>query len=223
MANTSVCIPYGESHPFNVGRLIIVKAPMFAGKSSYLIQKLTRFADTGCKVLYINHSIDVRDTKGGDNMVSTHSSQFKHLSDRVDVIKSNKLADIDVSGYDVVGIDESQFFDDLLSVIEWVDKKHIYVFCAGLIGDFNRNKFGKMLDLEPFADESISLRAKCKKCLQELSHDGRIQIRHNMIPDAPFTGKISRNTDDESNIIDVGGEDKYIPLCRFHYLSLNKK
>jgi thymidine kinase len=40
--------------------------------------------------------------------------------------------------------------------------KKVYLY--GLDGDFNRNKFGQMLDLIPFCDNIQKLHAKCNSC-----------------------------------------------------------
>jgi thymidine kinase len=77
------------------------------------------------------------------------------------------------------------------------------VIVSGLHGDFLRRKFGEMLDLIPDCDEVIKLDALCILC-----NDGT---------PASFTWKIIDNTINSGDIIDIGGADKYIPLCRKHY------
>ena len=53
--------------------------------------------------------------------------------------------------YNIIGIDEGQFFTDLIPMVKfWLNDHDIYV--VGLDGDFHMNKFGSILDLIPLAD-----------------------------------------------------------------------
>jgi len=120
-----------------VGSCKIIFGPMFSGKSTKLRQEITTLADVGLKTLYINHSIDNRKTEAYDQIITTHHSGFKGLSDKIDVIKINALSRIDVSMYDAIAIDEGQFFDDIDEVVrEWVLKDAKIVIIASLDGDF---------------------------------------------------------------------------------------
>ena len=58
-----------------------------------------------------------------------------------------------------------------------------------------------MLQIIPFSDSVTKMKAFCKNCSNGT--------------EAIFTAKIQSA---QKNIIDVGGIDKYIPLCRRHYL-----
>ena len=76
----------------------------------------------------------------------------------------------------------------------------INVFIVGLDGDFNRNKFGEILDLIPYADTCTKIHSLCKIC-----KDGTPGI---------FSKRIN-NCKDQTQI---GANDTYIPVCRQHYL-----
>jgi thymidine kinase len=80
-----------------------------------------------------------------------------------------------------------------------VEKCNKHVVVSGLDGDSNRNPFGDLIKLIPICDTVDKLTAYCIKC-----NDGTL---------GPFTKKIS-NSD---CIVDIGGIDKYIPVCRNHY------
>jgi len=96
-----------ESNQFNSGKLHIVIAPMFAGKSIWISQKLGMMADLGSKTLYINHSYDDRGDENDNIDITSHSSQFRGLSNKIKSIKIKDLGEIDISDYDVIGIDEA--------------------------------------------------------------------------------------------------------------------
>lgn len=99
----------------------------------------------------------------------------------------------------VILINEGQFFDDLR---EFVDdrlraRKQLYV--CGLDGDFERRRFGHMLDLIPLCDKVTKLTSLCVRC-----KDGTPGI---------FSKRIT--TDTTQTVI--GGHDVYIPVCRRCY------
>lgn len=63
--------------------------------------------------MFVNHLIDKRYTSGSE--VVTHDLV------RCSATSCELLAQVDVKSYDVVGIDEAQFFPDLLNTVQqWV-------------------------------------------------------------------------------------------------------
>mgnify|MGYP000871466170 FL=1 len=195
------------------GTLYIRIGPMFSGKTTWLNGELTQLADTGFKVMKIIHSDDIReDVAKCDNSGSTHNSSYKTLSMKIKCVRTNKLCNIDVSDYHVIGVDESQFFPDLYKMIEdWVENKGKHVRVVGLDGDSFKNKFGQTLDLIPICDEVIKLHARCNICLKDLKS---VNFRGNILSIVgPFTKRLGESTEQKV----VGGADKYIPVCRYHH------
>jgi len=182
--------------------------PMFSGKSSALAREATTHADVGHKVIYINHVDDQRNIHG-DDFFSTHHSSSSKLSDKISCTKVKSLLTVDVSNYDVVAIDECQFYDDLLEAVTlWVKEQKKIVLCAGLNGDAFQKPFGQMLNLIPFADEVIHYQAKCHQCLK--NQDGHVRASY---VNAPFTARLVGGSEQKL----IGAGDTYVPLCRFHY------
>ena len=99
---------------------------------------------------------------------------------------------------EVILINEAQFFDDLRICVESMlaENKKIYIF--GLDGDFQRKKFGDVLDLIPLCDSVIKLTSLCNMC-----KDGTPGI---------FSLRLTKET--EQMLI---GSDNYIPVCRSCY------
>lgn len=184
----------------NSGKLDIIIGCMFSGKSSELIKRLTTFAEIGMKILYINHSLDKRN----NHVVSTHHPFITPTShDNIEFKSFPTLKGLRCEDYDVIGIDEGQFFDS--SLIEFV-RVHVeqygkYVLVCGLDGNFKREKFGFILDLIPIADTITKLRSYCFDC----------GIKKEK---AIFTYRCS----EDNEVISVGSKDKYKPLCRACYL-----
>ena len=207
--------------------LTVYCGSMFSGKSQRMLGEITRFSDVSESrhALIINHSLDNRNEV---KVVSSHSSLYAGLSNKVDVVSTDKLSTIDVSNYTIIGIDEVNFFsdlDDLLQTIRlWIQQgKHI--ICAGLDSDFRGKKFGYISELVHLADNFEKLHAICSICLKEIQARKEPVTPHNATP-APFTAKITApkfNVSDDGSVIDVGGADKYIAVCRRHHPYYNKK
>ena len=195
------------------GTLYLRFGPMFSGKTTWLNGELTELADIGFKVLKITHSDDIReDVASCDDSGSTHNSSYTSLSKKIARMRASSLCDIDVTNYHVIGIDESQFFPDLFSVVEdWVENKGKHVRIVGLDGDAFKRKFGQILDLVPISDDAVKLNSRCEICLMELE---KLNFRGNILSiTGPFTKRLGKSTQQK----DVGGSDKYIPVCRFHH------
>ena len=180
------------------GSLELIIGNMFSGKSTELIRRINREKSIGKNIVVINYIGDNRysnDSIATHDNVSIKSYKLKHLYDfPKDLIEQ----------IDSFFIDEGQFFEDLYGFVnDLVDKYNKHVIVSGLDGDCNRKKFGFILDLIPICDSVTKLKAYCKKC-----NDGTY---------GAFTKKI-KSGDTHLQLIDIGSDDKYIPVCRNHYL-----
>lgn len=109
---------------------------------------------------------------------------------------------IDLNLYDIIIIDESHFFDDLIEFVTRCLDNNKHIIVSGLIADFKGKKFGKTLDLIPLCTNVKRLHAYCSECAK--SKKSSIAI---------YSKKITKS----KKSIDIGGSDKYIPVCRYHY------
>jgi thymidine kinase len=120
-----------------------------------------------------------------------------------DNLTNNNLKQL-IKNYDIILIDEGQFFKDLYNFCKNITdttKKIIYVF--GLSGDSNRNKFGEILDLIPISDNITHLKSICNIC-SEVCY-------------APFTLR----TSDKTEQVIVGSSNDYMAVCRKCWLNNN--
>jgi thymidine kinase len=99
---------------------------------------------------------------------------------------------------DVILINEGQFFPDLYEVVLDMLNNHKKVYICGLDGDFERKKFGAILDLIPLCDKVNKLTSLCSLC-----RDGTRGI---------FSMRLTNET--EQTLV---GSDNYIPVCRSCY------
>lgn len=194
------------------GYLELFIGPMFSGKSRKLCHVLSHNADvySYMNVLCVNSHDDTRTQ--GDEKVSPHGSDTR-LSPKVTAIKSKTLREVDVTNFDIIGIDESQFFEDLIEMVElWVTHLHKVVYCAGLDGDRFRKQFGYTLQLIPLANRVTKFNAKCQVCKDIVKSKGGKPKRSDVL-DAPFTAGLSTTKTQKL----IGGADLYVPMCRAHY------
>jgi thymidine kinase len=181
--------------------LELVIGPMFSGKSSEIIKRIRLAKIINKRVLVIKPLIDNR---YDENKIVSHSFETENCST---VSKLEEINDT-IYSYDLIIIDEGQFFPDLKKfVLYWVEKNNKDLLVAGLDGDFKRQPIGQILDLIPYADKCNKINSLCKEC-----NDGTLAL---------FTHrKINEKMSQEQ--VFVGGADTYMPLCRKHYLELNK-
>lgn len=161
--------------------------PMFSGKTTTLISRLERYKIGGKRCIVIKYDKDVR---YDDEKICSHS-QVKH-----EALKTNMLEKLEpiVFEYDVIMIDEIQFFKDASFLCShWADKG-IIVEVYGLNGDFRQKPFEQISLLIPQADKITHLTA----------------IDKNNGFEAPFT---IRTTNEKEQEI-IGGQDIYKAVSR---------
>jgi thymidine kinase len=178
----------------------IIIGPMFSGKTTELCRRLNILQTLGLRCLYINSDIDNRSIKN----FSTHNKMLNKIS-----FDSHKIKDIHLlkqigMNYDVIGIDEIQFFKNIVNVIvDLVETHGKKIIVSGLNGDSNRNLFGEIHLLLPYSNNIDKIDSYCVKCYRQ-----GIQ-RHGI-----FSQKEIQNNE----IVTIGGSDKYISVCRECYL-----
>ena len=170
------------------GQLSIAIGCMFAGKTSWLLDKYEAQISRGKKCYPINYS---EDTRYHDEKLATHDKRM------IDCFRCRYLYDLltdrVINNYDVFLINEAQFFPDLVQAVEVLLENHKKIYICGLDGDYRQTKFGNILDLIPLCDKLTKLRARCVNCKEP----------------AIFTKRLGNET--KQKII---GTDIYIPVCR---------
>lgn len=160
-------------------------------------------------IAVINHSSDNRYT-ANNNLLSTHdktvvpcilTKSLKELwnYDSLDENYNDKSeCHMLLRRANVILINEGQFFEDLYPcVLDMLsEKKQVYI--CGLDGDFQRQKFGTILDLIPMCDKVTKLNSLCGIC-------------KNGTP-----GIFSKRITNEKEQFLIGS-DNYIPVCRNCY------
>ena len=181
------------SNKFNKFRLELIIGPMFSGKSTELLRRVSCCKSIGMKALLINHTNDIRTT----NYVKTHNGQQE------DAIKTKHLMSLvnndKFKNANVIGIDEGQFFDDLKEFILKIENLPKTIYISGLDGDYQRNPMGQILDCIPLCDKLDKLNS-----LDMMSKDGSAGI---------FTKRIVNSNES----VLIGAKESYLSVNRENY------
>jgi len=193
--------------------LELILGPMYASKSTRLVEVYKQCQFCNISVAVINHVIDNR---YDEELLSTHDKvkipcikterlrdvyfNNENLSLENDIIENiPRIQDkIKIARSSVILINEGQFFDDLYEVVVEMLKCGKKVYVCGLDGDFERKKFGQILDLIPMCDKVEKLTSLCSLC-----KNGTRGI---------FSMRLTKETEQT-----VVGSDIYIPVCRLCY------
>ena len=220
------------------GEIQVIFGPMFSGKSTELLRRIRRYTVARRTCILINYLGDVRyDVSDGGlvmdlkNVINPHEPEEEedddavkqsssseennsnNLSKSAHIVTHEKLAmkshgEKTLKGFrkringrfddvDVIGIDEGQFFPDICKFAEkWANMGKI-VIVAALDATFQRKGFNDILNLLPLAEEVTKLTSVCHFCAKNAS----------------FSLRIGSSKDIE----DIGGEDKYLAVCRRCY------
>ena len=201
--------------PHQSGYLEIIIGPMYASKTTRLVEIYKQCKFCNISVAVINHSIDNR---YDEELLSTHD-QIK-----IPCIKTERLFDLwedcisleddikliprvkdkfKLATSDVVLINEGQFFPDLFDFVNRLLKEGKKIYVCGLDGDFERKKFGQILDLIPLCDKVHKLSSLCSLC-----KDG-----------TPGIFSMRLTSEKQQTIV---GSENYIPVCRICYCKKNQ-
>jgi thymidine kinase len=168
--------------------LQLILGPMFSGKTTELVRRMKRYQVAKRSVIVVKYANDTRYDK---EMVSTHDLiKMKALS----CVKLMGDIEVQVREYDVVGIDEGQFFPDIVQFCELMLAEGKTVVVAALDGTFQRKPFGTLLQLVPLSHSVDKLLAVCMICHKK---------------DAPYTRRLISDTKLEI----VGGSEIYSASC----------
>lgn len=138
---------------------------MTSGKSLYLCNKYVKYSiKQKKKVLSLNHS---EDTRYGSNNICAHNGVS------VPAKSVSTLMDLDISDYDIILLDEGQFFPDLMDFINKIESTNISIYISGLKSDIWDEKFGWLIDLIPRASNVKCLKAYCDFCTKHGSYNRR--------------------------------------------------
>src|SRR5947208_585242 len=176
------------------GWLEVVCGPMFSGKSEELIRRLRRAEIAGQRALIVKPRLDNR---------YDIAHVVSHAGARMRAVAVDSPADIPglVDGYDVVGVDEVQFFaPEIVLVLDGLVECGMRIVACGLDQDFRGFPFGTMPELLCRAELVDKLQAVCHGC------GGPATMTQRLVDGAPASA--------DGDTIVVGALEQYEARCR---------
>jgi thymidine kinase len=178
------------------GSITTIVGPMCGGKTTRLISEKRKNEIAGRRVLLLKHPSDDRYTDQAE--VTTHDQVSEP---GVKAMNGSQLFKCGLSPkfiqkhYDVVCIDEGQFYEDVDEFCELLANLGLHVYCSALLGNYRREPFLNISRLMALSEKIIHSRAVDRR-------SGEI---------ASFTLK---HRSGSSNDIEVGGLDLYDAVDR---------
>ena len=177
------------------GKIKLLIGPMFSGKSTRLVETVRKYSFKNKKTILINFVGDTR--YSAESKIVTHdqikydSLTCKLLSEKIETLEK----------YDVIGIDEGQFFADLVSICEKLCYLGKIVIVAALSGDFLMKPFPNVAELISKADKIKLMKAYCFYCHK--------------------VAGFSLRTVNSNETILIGASEAYRPVCKGCYYKYN--
>lgn len=190
-----------------MAQLFFIYGTMNSGKSIQLLSTAHSYREQGKSVLLLTPATDTRDGVG------TINSRIG-LSEEATIINSDtnlwELEGVNFffNGYDAILVDEAQFLtkDQITQLSEIVDQLNIPVMAYGLKNDFSNHLFPGSEQLVLLADKMIEMKTTCKWCNRKATMNLRV---------------VDNKPAYEGEQVEVGGNEDYLSVCRYHYNTPN--
>ena len=179
------------------GKIELILGPMFSGKSTRLIEQMRKYVYKAKKTIMVKYYADQRYSEKSEvvthDLIKYDSINCKLLGNSFDTLKH----------YDVIGIDEGQFFADLVEVCEELALMGKIILIAALNGDFRMEPFPVIQRIISKSDKIKLLKAYCFNCHK----------------DAKFSLRIVQSNE----TVLIGAGEAYKPACRECHVFFSKQ
>ncbi|QNQ81517.1 thymidine kinase [Lactobacillus sp. PV034] len=188
---------------------------MSSGKTIEILKVAHNYEAQGRQIVLMTSELDDRTGKGVvASRIGLHRNALP-IKDNLNLFDYvNKLNQEDIAkgegGIACVLIDEAQFMKKhhVLECTRIVDELKIPVMTFGLKNDFQNHLFEGSENLLTFADKIEEMKTICHYC----GHKAIMNLRIN-------NGKPVY----EGEQVQIGGDESYYPVCRFHYFHPGEK
>ena len=181
----------------NIGWIEVICGSMFSGKTEELLRRVRRAKLAKQKIKIFKPKQDVRYSKKKVTSHDNNSIKSKPID------SPSKILDV-AEKFDVIGIDEAQFFDEtIVEVCNKLADSGKRVIVAGLDMDYMGKPFGPMPNLLAIAEYVTKVHAICTR-------SGKM---------ASYTHRIAKS----DQLILLGDTRKYEALSRKEFIKMKKK
>jgi len=187
-----------------MAKLYFYYAAMNAGKSTQLLQSAFNYAERGMRTLLFTAGVHDR---GGHGVIDSRiglEAEARPFGLETDL--HAEVSDARQTGaIGCVLIDEAQFLTraQVLQLARVCDEMGVPVLCYGLRTDFRAELFEGSAALLALADVLSEIKTVCN-CGRKATMNLRIDERGNAVTAGAQIG--------------IGGNDRYVALCRRHYM-----
>jgi thymidine kinase len=189
--------------------LFFYYSSMNAGKSTTLLQSSHNYQERGMQTLILTPEMDDRFGQGKVRSRIGLEAEATSFSKREDLLLTAKSRIAEGSLHCVL-VDEAQFLtkDQVSQLCKVVDQLEIPVLAYGIRTDFQGELFEGSRHLLAWADNLAEIKTIC--------HCGR---KATMVVRLDAEGKAVK----EGAQIEIGGNDRYLSLCRRHFHEMRDK
>ena len=190
-----------------MAKLYFYYASMNAGKSATLLQADFNYNERGMRTMLWTAKLDDRSEMRGDghaieSRIGLHAGahRFSAETDLLERVQETHA----VEPLSCILIDEAQFLteEQVWQCADIADKANIPVLCYGLRTDFRGHLFPGSAVLLGIADTLVELKAVCH-CGRKASMNLRVDAEGRAVSEGPQE--------------EIGGNDRYVALCRRHF------
>jgi thymidine kinase len=190
-----------------MAKLYFYYASMNAGKSTTLLQANFNYHERGMRTMLWTAAIDDRTRGMGEDhaiesRIGLHAgaNRFSEATDLLESIRATHAS----QALSCVLVDEAQFLTpaQVWQCADVADKIGIPVLCYGLRTDFRGYLFPGSAVLLGVADALVELKAVCH-CGRKATMNLRVDAQGKAVSEGAQT--------------EIGGNDRYLALCRRHF------
>lgn len=186
-----------------MAKLYFYYASMNAGKSSTLLQAAFNYGERGMRVSLWTAALDDRPGGGAiSSRIGLASDAHRYETDTY--IEAHVLAEHARSPLACVMVDEAQFLtkEQVWQLARLADEAGIPVLCYGLRTDFQGELFPGSAALLGIADALVEMKAVCD-CGRKATMNLRVDANGKAVSEGAQT--------------EIGGNDRYVAMCRKHF------
>ena len=187
-----------------MAKLYFYYASMNAGKSTTLLQADFNYRERGMQTMLYTAALD--DRAGHGRIASRIGLETgAHPYDRATDIRAEVEAELKKRELHCILIDEAQFLTraQVVQLASICDELGIPVLAYGLRTDFQANLFEGSANLLALADSLVELKGICH-CGRKATMNLRVDAEGNAVA--------------EGASVEVGGNERYVSLCRRHFM-----
>ncbi len=192
-----------------MAKLYFYYASMNAGKSTTLLQTAFNYGERGMQVSLWTAALDDRPGFGAISSrigLASDAHRFKADTD----IEARVLEEHGETPLACVLVDEAQFLtkEQVWGLARLADRAGVPVLCYGLRTDFQGELFPGSAALLGIADKLVEMKAVCE-CGKKATMNLRVDESGKAVSEGAQT--------------EIGGNDRYVALCRKHFCEALKE